>query len=70
MADRLTSCTTPNGTVGYTYDNANRLTALSNPYSESASYTYNNGNLLTQVTHANSSSINYAYDGLNRATDV
>ena len=46
-AGRITSVTTPNGTVGYAFDTANRRTSMS--VTGSWTYSYDAGDRLTQV---------------------
>ena len=46
-AGRITSVTTPNGTVGYAFDIANRRTSMS--VTGSWTYSYDAGDRLTQV---------------------
>ena len=48
--DRLTSETTPQGTVSYTYDNAGRRASMTVQGQSAVSYCYDNANRLTQIT--------------------
>ncbi len=66
----VATTTYPNGTsqATYTYDDAGRLTASSDPDLGSYTYTYDaNGNLLGKIFTASSAyTVYYTYDGLNR----
>jgi YD repeat-containing protein len=57
----------PSGTSTYTYDAAERMTGLTNPFSESTSWAYGNNDWLASLTDYNSSSglvttASYAYN--------
>jgi len=67
-AGRITSVTTPNGTVGYAFDTANRRTSMSVTGTGTWYYTYDAGDRLTQVTNPNSENSYFSYDAANRQT--
>lgn len=67
--DRLTSETTPQGSVSYGYDAANRRTSMSVSNQAQVAYSYDNANRLTQITQGNST-VSFAYDNANRRTSL
>jgi RHS repeat-associated protein len=68
--DRLTSEQTPQGTVSYTYDAANRrVTMTVSGQPSPVVYTYDNANRLTQITQG-SSIVQFGYDSANRRTSL
>jgi len=67
--DRLTSETTPQGTVSYTYDKASRRETMTVPGQSVISYTYDNANRLTQITQG-TSVVQFGYDTANRRTSL
>ncbi|MBA4294292.1 hypothetical protein C0431_15135 [bacterium] len=66
----LASFTTFAGTQSFNYDNAGRVTSLTNPYSETTTYTYLDNNWLNMVTAHNGAKSIYTYDALGRRTLV
>jgi RHS repeat-associated protein len=67
--DRLTQEVTPQGTVNYAYDNADRraiTTVLGQP---TVNYTYDNADRLTQITQG-TAIVSIAYDNANRRTSL
>lgn len=69
LLDRLTSETTPQGAVGYTYDNAGRRATLTVPGQTVASYTFDAANRLTQIVQGGAT-VQYGYDDSNRRTSL
>lgn len=67
--DRLTSETTPQGSVSYVYDAANRRTSATVAGQTGVSYSYDNANRLTQIAQA-SSTVSFSYDNANRRTSL
>jgi len=67
--DRLASETTPQGTVGYTYDVAGRRSSLTVPGQAVANYTFDNANRLTQIVQG-STTVSFSYDNSNRRTTL
>jgi len=63
--NRLTSDATPQGTVGYTYDNAGRRASLTVPGQAVANYTFDNANRLTQIAQG-TATVGFSYDNANR----
>jgi RHS repeat-associated protein len=69
--DRQMTDTTPNGTVSYVYDLANRRTVMYWPNSFYVTYEYDRTNALKVVRdNASAAIITYAYDNLGRRTQV
>ena len=62
----MTSKTTPQGTISYTYDAAGRQTSMTVAGELPVNYTYDNANRLTQLRKARRS-VNYVYDNANRS---
>ncbi len=58
------------GTTSYTYDDAGRLTQLTNWNSESTSWIYDNASRTTRQTIASGANTDYGYDSRNRQTSV
>jgi RHS repeat-associated protein len=67
--DRLTTETTPQGSISYGYDNAGRRTSMAVAGQPQVSYTYDNGDRLTQLTQG-SSSVGLSYDNANRRSSL
>ena len=67
--DRLTSETTPQGTVSYTYDNAGRRSSMTVAGQSAVNYTYDNANRLTQITQG-TATVTIGYDNANRRTSL
>jgi RHS repeat-associated protein len=65
--DRLTSQTTPKGTVSYTYDAAGRRATMTVTGQPAVTYTYDNADRLTQLVRG-SSTVGVTYDDANRRT--
>jgi RHS repeat-associated protein len=63
--DRLTSETTPQGSIAYGYDNASRRTSTTVTGQTAISYGYDNANRLQTITQG-SSTTTIAYDNANR----
>jgi RHS repeat-associated protein len=63
--DRVTSETTPQGTVSYTYDIAGRQTSMTATGQQQVTYAYDNANRLTQVTQG-PSTVAFSYDSADR----
>ena len=56
-------------TINYTYDNANRLTQITQGTS-TVTFTYDNANRRTSVTLPNGILVEYAYDAASRVTGI
>jgi len=67
--DLLTSETTPQGTVNYTYDNASRHATMTVVGQPQVVYTYDNANRLTNIQQG-TSNIVIGYDDADRRTSV
>jgi RHS repeat-associated protein len=67
--DRLTSEVTPQGTVSYTYDAADRMQTVTIPGQSVITYTYDNANRITGLTQG-TSTISFGYDNANRRTSL
>jgi len=63
--DRLTSETTPQGSVSYTYDKAGRRTTMTVGGQPTVNYAYDDMNRLTQITQG-SSIVSFTYDDASR----
>ena len=67
--DRLTSETTPEGSVSYTYDAAGRRTSLTVAGQAATTYAYDNADRLTTITRG-ASVVTFGYDTANRRTSL
>jgi RHS repeat-associated protein len=67
--DRMTSETTPEGTVSYTYDDAGRRETMTVAGQPAVSYTYFNNDLLDDIVRA-TETVSMAYDQANRLDSV
>jgi RHS repeat-associated protein/uncharacterized repeat protein (TIGR01451 family) len=68
---RLTSAATPQGTVGYGYDDEGNRTSLTYPDASAVAYDYDEANRLDTVVDWNSTTVaDYSYDDGNRLTGV
>src|SRR5207244_7680216 len=67
--NRITSETTPQGSMSYTYDSAGRRATMTVFGQSTVSYSYDNANRLTQITQG-SSIVRYGYDNANRRTSL
>lgn len=67
--DRLTSETTPQGSVNYTYDDAGRQKTMTVAGQPTIDYAYDNANRLTQITQG-SSVVGFTYDAASRRTSL
>ncbi len=67
--DRLTQEVTAQGTVNYTYDNANRRATMTVVGQPQVVYTYDNANRLTTIVQG-TSTVTIAYDDADRRTSV
>ena len=67
--DRLTSETTAQGTVGYSYDAASRRTKLTVPGQADVTYGYDNANRPTTVSQG-AGTVTFGYDNANRRTSL
>ncbi len=65
----MTSDATPQGSVSYTYDNADRRASLTVPGQAVANYTFDNANRLTLITQG-STTVSFGYDNDNRRTTL
>ena len=63
---RLTSVTTPNGTVGYAFDTASRRTSMSVTGTGTWTHSYDAGDRLTQIVNPTSETSSFSYDAANR----
>ncbi len=69
ILDRLTQEVTPQGTVSWGYDNANRRTSLTVLGQPALSYAYDNADRLTTLTQG-TASVTIGYDDANRRTSL
>ncbi len=69
LLDRLTSETTPQGSITYGYDNANRRTTMQVGGQPQVLYGWDNANRLTGITQG-SSAVGISYDNANRRTSL
>jgi RHS repeat-associated protein len=73
--NRLTSESTAQGSISYTYDNASRRATMTVPCASGApacapaNYTWDNANRLTQITKA-ASTVSFGYDDADRCTSL
>jgi RHS repeat-associated protein len=67
--NRLTTETTPQGSISYTYDNAGRRATMTVSGQPTTTYAYDNANRLTQITQA-SSIVIFGYDAAGRRTSL
>jgi YD repeat-containing protein len=67
--DRLTSETTPQGSVSYGYDAAGRRTSMTVAGQPQVTYTSDNANRLTQIAQG-TSTVTVGYDNANRRTSL
>ncbi len=67
--DRLTSETTSQGSVGYTYDNAGRRQTMTVPGQSTINYAWDNANRLTGITQG-STAVGLNYDNASRRTTL
>ena len=67
--DRVTSTSTPQGSISYTYDAAGRRTGMAAAAQATANYTYDNANRLTAITQG-SETVQLTYDAGNRRTTL
>jgi YD repeat-containing protein len=65
--NQLTSEATPQGTVGYTYDNGGRRQTMTVPGQITINYTWDNANRLTGITQG-SQNVGLNFDNANRRT--
>ena len=69
LLDLVTSETTPQGTVSYTYDMAGRRTSLTVARQPPVTYTYDSADRLTRITQG-ASTVTFAYDAAGRRTSL
>jgi RHS repeat-associated protein len=67
--DRLSTETTPEGSVGYTYDPASRRQTMTVAGQPAVNYTYDDADRLTGIMQA-AASVSVAYDETNRRTSL
>ncbi len=67
--NRLTSETTPQGSIGYTYDNASRRATMQVVGQPQVGYTFDNANRLTQIAQG-TSTVGFTYDNANRRSTL
>ena len=67
--DRMTSETTPQGSISSGYDAAGRRTSMQVAGQTALGYTYDNGDRLTQISQG-SANTGFAYDNANRRTSL
>lgn len=67
--DRLSSETTPQGSVSYTYDDAGRRSTMTVAGQSAVNYTYDNANRLTQIAQG-TATVSIGYDDANRRTSL
>lgn len=69
LLDRLTSETTPQGSITYGCDNANRRTTMQVAGQAQVSYTWDNANRMTGITQG-STAVGISYDNADRRTSL
>ena len=69
LLDRITQEVTPEGTINYTYDTANRRATMQVAGQSSLTYTYDNANRLTGITQG-TTAVSMAYDNADRRTSL
>jgi len=67
-ANRCTQIAQPNGTVSYTFDNANRRTGVNLSGTGDWTYAFDSANRLTSVTNPNSEVTSFTLDNAGRTT--
>jgi RHS repeat-associated protein len=67
--DRLSSETTPQGSIGYTYDNASRRATMQVAGQTQVGYMFDNANRLTQIAQG-TSTVGFTYDNANRRSTL
>jgi len=67
--DRLTSETSPQGSVGYAYDAAGRRTSMTVAGQAAVTYGFDNANRLTQIVQGNST-VQFGYDVTGRRSSL
>jgi RHS repeat-associated protein len=67
--DRLTSETTPQGSITYTYDNATRRATMQVAGQSQVGYTFDTANRLTQIAQG-TSTVGFTYDNANRRSTL
>src|SRR5260221_8705266 len=67
--DRLSSETTPLGSISYQYDAASRRSTMQVAGQSQVQYTYDNANRLTQIAQG-SSTVGFSYDSANRRSTL
>jgi YD repeat-containing protein len=67
--DRLSSETTPQGSIGYTYDDASRRATMQVAGQVQLGYTFDNANRLTQIAQGGST-VGFTYDNANRRSTL
>ena len=67
--DRLTSETTPQGSISYGYDLAGRRTSMTVAGQPQVTYTYDDADRLTQIAQG-ASTVGFGYDDVNRRSTL
>jgi YD repeat-containing protein len=67
-AGRRTGMTNALGTTSWEYDDANRTTSVTDPFSATVSYAYDANGNRTELTYPDNKTVSYAYDDINRLT--
>ncbi len=65
-----TSMATPWGSFSYTYDNLDRVTSITNPYSQVVTFAYDALGRRTQMNYPNGTKTSYAYDAAGQIVQV
>ena len=68
LLDRLTKEVTPQGTVSYTYDNADRRETMTVAGQNAVNYTFDIANRLTQISQSGVGTVGFQYDNADRRT--
>ena len=69
LLDRISSKTSPQGSISYSYDNANRRQTMQVAGQAQVSYTWDDADRLTAITQG-SSAVGINYDNANRRTSL
>jgi RHS repeat-associated protein len=67
---RRTSMTDSTGTTSWTYNDANQVMTVTDPFNKTVSYNYDPSGNRTGLTYPDTTQVNYAYDPGNRLTTV
>ncbi|MGA8367911.1 MAG: hypothetical protein ACLQMT_13380 [Candidatus Acidiferrales bacterium] len=68
--DKLAQEVTLQGSVSYAYDDADRLTSVTDAANNTTQYAYDTENNLTSITDANGHATTFYYDAFGRVTQT